>query len=157
MFNSKNKSFDFNPNDIRTFWSWPTEERQFGMAWMLFTAVAFGVIFVQAGAEAYEKISKPLSSLDLGDRVSLLASILLFGLAASYLKFKKQILYGYLEICFALAFGWNSLGTGTVANPTQNLLVLVGVMYLVSRGTTNILDGLRERKKRRLQQEPALR
>lgn len=68
--------------------------------------------------------------------------LFMFGLAvaATVLKRKKQMLYGYLEIIVGLYAGWRVLDRLT-QDTVQNVFLLAGGVYVIGRGIQNFREG----------------
>lgn len=67
---------------------------------------------------------------------------LAFGMA--WFKRRWQFWYGYWELHFAVFSTWQLLSSQLTPSRERNALVLLGGLYLMSRGASNCLDGLKD-------------
>jgi hypothetical protein len=89
----------------------------------------------------YADLSQRLNSLTVSDKRYLLATVVLIGIAATAFKRTLQLTYGFCEVSFALVSGWYALDSSQSADPIRNIIVLLGVMYIVRRDMSNVVEG----------------
>jgi hypothetical protein len=80
-----------------------------------------------------------------GTQVGIGGLVILFGIGAYWFKVKNQTFYGFIEIVFA-----GALGVATAKQMTTqtqfigSAATLIGAVYVVSRGASNIAEGWRK-------------
>ena len=109
--------------------------------------IILGILFVPAyvlpSITGVWLLSKFVVSGPLGlpDRFVACSTTVVIGVVLYMFRRRQQMLYGLCEVGFATAVAWHTLGAPS-RDATTNLLALIGVVYLVVRGFTNLADGL---------------
>ena len=79
----------------------------------------------------------------------LVVGMLVVAMLMYLFKEHSQTRYALLEIAFAMAISWRSLGAFS-SDPFANLLALMGALYLMNRGVTNLIQSEEKTRVRRM-------
>ena len=70
----------------------------------------------------------------------------MIALAAARFKAINKLVYGFVEVVVALFAAWEILGS-LKAERFQNIATLVGAVYFISRGLSNMYEDIESRRK----------
>lgn len=110
--------------------------------WELSPAWIGGALFGWLAAlQVFSLGSERLSTLA---KTSLVLGVLCLGGFLAAVKKRNLLSYGMSELGFAMGVSWAFVATQMGADPTTNMLALVGSVFLVASAFENMLEGARQ-------------
>jgi hypothetical protein len=108
---------------------------------VLFGTIVVGVFILGTLSFTYLASGFPSHRFLLEDKMLLTLSLFVLALSISVFKVFSQLYYGLVECGLAVASTWTVLSNSLSANRATNAVLLVGCVYLMSRGLNNVYEG----------------
>ncbi len=96
---------------------------------------------------AYRLLGVPAGELDRLAAAKFVMLLIPLSFLVAWFKRRQQFYFGYLELWLAVIVGVQTLEATFTTSREQNFLILIGALYVMTEGATNMYEGFQSRER----------